>query len=42
MSPEIDAPDLKKKDLLEMVEMRGKADRWRERYFREGHAKGKD
>jgi hypothetical protein len=42
MNPEIDAPDLKKKDLLEMVEMRGKADRWRERYFREGHAKGKD
>jgi hypothetical protein len=38
-SPE--APVLKKKDLLEMVELRGKADRWREKYFREGHAKGK-
>ena len=36
------APVLKKKDLLELVELRGKADRWREKYFREGHAKGKD
>lgn len=33
---------LKKKDLLELVELRGMADRWREKYFREGHAKGKD
>lgn len=37
-----DDPPLKKKDLLEMVEMRGKADRWRDRYFKECHAKGKD
>jgi hypothetical protein len=37
-----EAPTLKKKDLLDMVELRGKADRWREKYFREGHAKGKD
>jgi hypothetical protein len=36
-----DAPVLKKKDLVEMVELRGKADRWREKYFREGHDKGK-
>ena len=37
-----EGPPLKKKDLLEMVELRGKADRSREKYFREGHAKGKD
>ena len=36
-----DAPTLKKKDLLELVDIRGKADRWRERYFRDGHDKGK-
>jgi hypothetical protein len=37
-----DPPALKKKDLLEMVELRGKADRWREKYFRECDAKGKN
>jgi hypothetical protein len=36
-SAEGDAPMLRKKDLLEMVELRGKADRCREKYFREGH-----
>jgi len=36
-----EAPVLKKKDLLELVELRGRADRWREKYFREGHARGK-
>jgi hypothetical protein len=40
-STEGDTPTLRKKDLLEMVELRGKADRWREKYFREGH-KNKD
>lgn len=34
------APPLKKKDLLELVQLRGKADRWRERYFKDGHGKG--
>jgi hypothetical protein len=32
-----DSPMLRKKELLEMVELRGKADRWREKYFRDGH-----
>jgi hypothetical protein len=40
-SAEGDTPTLRKRDLLEMVELRGKADRWREKYFREGH-KNKD
>jgi hypothetical protein len=34
------APSLKKKDLLDLVHLRGKADRWRERYFKEGNGKG--
>lgn len=46
LSPYVDAkgqaPHLKKKDLLEMVELRGKADRWREKYFRECHTRAKD
>ncbi|MBK9739139.1 MAG: hypothetical protein IPO93_06450 [Actinobacteria bacterium] len=33
-----DAPPLKKKDLVELVQLRGKADRWRERYFKDGHS----
>jgi hypothetical protein len=37
-----DAPAMKKKDLLELVDLRGRADRWREKYFRECHAKSKD
>lgn len=32
------APPLKKKDLLELVQLRGKADRWREKYFKDGHS----
>jgi len=30
---------LKKRDLLELVQLRVKADRWREKCFHEGHAK---
>jgi hypothetical protein len=38
-STEGEAPALKKKDLLELVQLRVKADRWREKYFHESHAK---
>jgi hypothetical protein len=38
-SIEGEAPALKKKDLLELVQLRVNADRWREKYFHEGHAK---
>ena len=41
-SLEGEIPVLRKKELFEMVELRGKADRWREKYFRACHAKGKD
>ena len=35
-----EAPEqLSKKVLVEMVELRGKADRWREKYFRATHPK---
>jgi hypothetical protein len=40
-SMEGEAPALRKKDLLELVQLRGKADRWREKYFHEGHSKHK-
>jgi len=38
-STEGEPPALKKKDLIELVQLRVKADRWREKYFHEGHAK---
>jgi hypothetical protein len=36
-----EAPVLRKKELLDLVQLRGKADRWHEKYFDEGHAKRK-
>ena len=38
-STEGEAPALRKKDLLDLVQLRVKADRWREKYFHESHAK---
>jgi len=38
-STEGEAPALRKKDLLDLVQLRVKADRWREKYFHEGHAR---
>jgi hypothetical protein len=36
MAEKTPAPVMKKKDLLELVQLRGKADRWREKYFKDG------
>ncbi len=36
LDDEATAPPLRKKDLISMVELRGKADRWREKYYRFG------
>lgn len=34
---ETDAPALEKDDLLDLVALREKADRWRDRYFKDGY-----
>ena len=34
------APVLEKDDLVDLVSLRGKADRWRDRFFRDGYDRG--